>query len=750
MSGQLLSSKVVVVEEEPRVRGIPAVPTSIAGAVGVTERGPIGEPVLCSSFEEFEARFGGFTADSDLALAAMGFFENGGTQLWVVRTVHYGDVQDPATQTALRGWAWLTAGAADPTPAEVLGAPVQRVFVQDGDTLVLSVDGGPPATATVVATQAELISAGVFPTAFAGGEVLDVRVMGMDQSVAFDAVDQSVEQVAARMNEQLQLVSVTVDAGQLRLRTDLGGTDIRLEVVGGDANAALAFPAGEVAGAGNVAMSAEVGLDEIAAIVAADVPGVVAEEVEGALRLRTVSTGAAASIQVDPTSTLDDQLGLDNDPHLGAEGGAANALRVEGKDPGAFANRLEVEVRPPTGGEARFFDLAVIEDGVYREVFANVTMTPGEVRHVEAVLNDTRSGSVLVRVIDQALPGSPALDIQTASLAGGDDGLVGLDDNDFIGSEVGKTGLRALDTVQDLSLLLVPGRATSATHNAMVSYCEQVREGLVFAVLDPPAAMSATDIIDYVTTTAALGNLSEHAAIYWPRVKVLNPSRSVFGSSDQLVVAPSGIIAGVCSRADGARPGGVYDPPAGIDKGRMFGVLGFETDEVLEERKRDLVYPKRINPLTTGPGLPRYIDGSRTLKGDGNFPYVAERRGVSFIERSLKQGLQFARHKNNTEGLRAQVRRTITAFLLTQMNNGAFRSREPDKAFFVDVSDTLNTPSVIFAGKLIARVGLATNKPAEFIILRISQDTLLRPTSDARGMTATSHRSRSHPTAIYR
>ena len=32
----------------------------------------------------------------------------------------------------------------------------------------------------------------------------------------------------------------------------------------------------------------------------------------------------------------------------------------------------------------------------------------------------------------------------------------------------------------------------------------------------------------------------------------------------------------------------------------MFGVLGFETDEVLEERKRDLVYPKRVNPLTTG------------------------------------------------------------------------------------------------------------------------------------------------------
>ena len=120
--------------------------------------------------------------------------------------------------------------------------------------------------------------------------------------------------------------------------------------------------------------------------------------------------------------------------------------------------------------------------------------------------------------------------------------------------------------------------------------------------------------------------------------------------------------------------------------------------------------------------VPKHV-ASRTLKGNGNFPYVAERRGVIFIERSLKQGLQFARHKNNTEGLRAQVRRTITAFLLAQMNNGAFRSKTPSTAFFVDVSEQLNTPTVIFAGKLIARVGLATNKPAEFIILRISQDT---------------------------
>ncbi len=380
-------------------------------------------------------------------------------------------------------------------------------------------------------------------------------------------------------------------------------------------------------------------------------------------------------------------------------------------------------MRAPTSGEAGAFDLAVVEDGVYRETFPNLSMDADDARYVERVVNDPRSGSTFVRVIDQVLPGTPVPDIQTVELAGGDDGLMGLDDNDFIGSDAGKTGLRALDQVQDLSLLVVPGRATAAVHGAMVSYCEVARDGTVFAVLDPPEHQSATEIVTYVQSTAALLDLTEFAAIYWPRVQILNPAKSVFGPSEKIVAPPSGIVAGVYSRTDSARPGGVYDPPAGIDKGRLFGVLGFETDEVLEEAKRDLVYPKRINPLTTGPGLPRYIDGSRTLAGEGNFPYVGERRGVIFIERSLKQGLQFARHKNNTEGLRAQVRRTITAFLLTQMNNGAFRSREPAKAFFVDVSDVLNTPSVIFSGKLIARVGLATNKPAEFIVLRISQDT---------------------------
>src|SRR6185436_1010197 len=147
-----------------------------------------------------------------------------------------------------------------------------------------------------------------------------------------------------------------------------------------------------------------------------------------------------------------------------------------------------------------------------------------------------------------------------------------------------------------------------------------------------------------------------------------------------------------------------YNAPAGIENGILQGCVGFETDEVLEEAKRDLVYPKRINPLTTFPGAPRHIDGSRTLKGGGNFPSVPERRGVIFIEQSVKGGLQFARHKNNDEELRNTVQRTVEAFLIIQMKNKAFRTQDASTAFYVDFGDGLNPPSVQFAGQLIGRI----------------------------------------------
>ena len=178
------------------------------------------------------------------------------------------------------------------------------------------------------------------------------------------------------------------------------------------------------------------------------------------------------------------------------------------------------------------------------------------------------------------------------------------------------------------------------------------------------------------------------------------------------------------ARTDSARVGGVYDPPAGVEKGRLIGAVGLETDEVREEAVRDILFPKRINPIVAEPGTRApYVDGARTLKSTGNFPTIGERRGAIFIEQSVKAGLQVLRHRNNTPDLRALIDRSVETFLTNQMNVDAFRSKDPATAFFVDFGDGLNPASVVFAGKLIGRIGIATNKPAEFIILNFSQDT---------------------------
>lgn len=401
-------------------------------------------------------------------------------------------------------------------------------------------------------------------------------------------------------------------------------------------------------------------------------------------------------------------------------------LVMNGKYDGTYGNFLKFTVANATSGIATEFNLSVLDNtGLILETYPNVTMDITAPRYVVHVVNDTISGSTRVTATDSGVVGSTSArrpaNVTTSLMASGDDGLTSLADVDFVGSAASSTGLRALDVIDDLTVLAVPGVATSAVHNAMITYCEVTRSGQVFGILDPPSNQTAAQMVTYVNSTAAIGGLSEFAAIYWPQILVLNPSSAVYGVGANIVVAPSGHIAGMYARNDNAKTGGVWTPPAGTEEGKLLGVLGFENTYSLVEDNRDLVFPQRINPITTMKSFPRFVDGARTLKGTGNFPTIAQRRGVSFVERSIKLGLQFARNKNNTPTLRATLTRSVFAFLVTQMNVGAFASTDPKTAFFVDFGDGLNPPGQF--NTIIGRIGVATVQPAEFIRLKFSQDT---------------------------
>lgn len=735
MSNELLASKIVFEEEEPQVRSITAGPSATLCAVGITERGPFGQ-TLVSSADEFTQVFGGVTANAvDLPMAVAAFFANGGSRAYISRVVHFSDITNSNAKASLPASTTFQTSALVAASAKVLGSIVGPFALSNGDTLAVSRDATGTATATVAAVAAASLAVNAGPYALANNQTLTVALDGGGVqtitflTAAFVAIGAATAlEVAAVINAGLAGGKADVSANAVRIKSDRLGTGSSVNVTGGTGATPFAFP-GIQSGTGNVSNANAVTVAEIKTLVEAAVSGVTVTNVGGAVQISSNTTGAPSLVQVIASSTADAKLGFDNAAHNGTASGAQDTLQVLGKTDGLYGNSLSVALTAATSGALDEFNLVVSQAGVLSEVWPNVTMTDSADNYIETVINDVSTGSLLIQVNDLNAVGLVSPDDRpanaTQTLVGGDDGLAGLTDTDFVGSALSLTGIRAFDQISDGRILIVPGRATATVHNSMLTYCSTIRSDDMFAILDAPAGLSATQMISYVKTTAVLQNTvdSEFGAIYWPRIKVDNPNKTLFGNSLVVVAPPSGHIAGMCARTDGAKPGGVYEAPAGNEVGQLIGARGVETKEVNDERKRDLVYPELINPIVAIDGQPVAVDGCRTLKSTGNFPTIGERRGIIYITTALINGLQFARFRKIKESTRELLERTGDSFMNIQTKNDAFASDIPSEAYFLNFSEALNPPSTAFQRKIVGRLGVATAKPAEFIVIKLSQDT---------------------------
>jgi phage tail sheath protein FI len=725
-----LASEISVSEAAPTTRLIQGVSTAVAGFVGVTERGPFGA-TLVTSWADYLAKFGGDSANSWLPTAVRGFFDEGGTQAYIARTVHYTNIDSAATKQSAAGTLTLQSAVGAPGAGSVTGTIAGPWELTPADTLIINVDAGGDVTATFDAAAAIKTGTNTEPFALSDGQTITVSVDGgTAQTITFNTAEfvaigaATAAEVAAVINGEISGASGGVAAGAVTITSDTKGTGSGITVTGGTAAGTLGLNATPVSGTGDVADISAVTAAEAKTLIEADISGLtVSESAGGHIIITSNTVGASSSIAVNATSTADTKFGVDNATHSGDSGAAVDAIVIDGKTDGAYTDDVTVNVKAASNGEALFFNLEVLVDGVIVEKHPNITMTATDDRFAETIVNGT-NGSDLISVDEPTTPlgKRPANVAPSSALSGGSDGLTSLGDNDFLGSSTAKTGMRALDLVEDVRILCVPGKTTSAIQRGMLTYAETTRDMSMFAVLDPPSATVTSGMVTHVETTNLLLNTSEFGAIYFPRININNPNIAVFGSAEQVTVPPSGHIAGLYARNDGGRPGGVYDPPGGIEKGVLREAVALENTETKDKANREVLYPKRINPISLL-GSSIILDGVRTLRGNSNFPTIAERRGVIFIEQSLKGGLEFARFRNNDAELRAEVRRAIILFLIQQMRRKAFRTQKPSTAFTVDVSDDLNPESVIFAGQLFAKVGLATQKPAEFINLIFSQDT---------------------------
>jgi phage tail sheath protein FI len=246
-----------------------------------------------------------------------------------------------------------------------------------------------------------------------------------------------------------------------------------------------------------------------------------------------------------------------------------------------------------------------------------------------------------------------------------------------------------------------------AVQLAMIAHCELMADRV--AILDPPPGLNAQQIKEWRVDTA--GYDSKYATLYWPRLKVMDPSKG-----KAIFVPPSGHMAGVWARNDDTR--GVHKAPANEV---VRGLTKFEIN--INKPRQDVLNPDGINALRFFEGRGNRVWGARTMSSDPEWKYVNVRRLFIFIEHSIDKSTQFAVFEPNNPKLWANIRQTVEDFLLVLWRDGALLGDKPEQAFFVRCDRTTMTQNDIDNGGLICLIGVAPTKPAEFVIFRIGQFT---------------------------
>jgi phage tail sheath protein FI len=295
-------------------------------------------------------------------------------------------------------------------------------------------------------------------------------------------------------------------------------------------------------------------------------------------------------------------------------------------------------------------------------------------------------------------------------------------------------GLRALEAEDEIAIVAAPGRADPASYDALLSHCEQLKDRV--AILDAPLTVTDVEQLTRVATatrtpreasSSASGSTPStraadkpglrprqsdggYGAVYFPGITTRDPL-----GADLVDVAPSGHVAGIWARTDSTR--GVHKAPANeIVRGAL------NVTQRLTFEEQGVLNPVGVNCIRYFPREGIRVWGARTLADAASeWRYLNVRRLFNMIEESIAEATRWIVFEPNDRTLWKSIRRDVGAFLTRVWRDGALMGRVPEEAFFVKCDEETNPPDSIDAGFVIAIIGIAPVKPAEFVIFRISQ-----------------------------
>ena len=383
-----------------------------------------------------------------------------------------------------------------------------------------------------------------------------------------------------------------------------------------------------------------------------------------------------------------------------------NTLKLDAANPGAWGNSIAITTQASPGAAA-YFDLVIYYGGTtapYKvESFPNLSMDSTDARYAISVIN-SQSNWVVATDLFSASTGMDkyVAPVTGQSLAGGAAGTVPTE------AEIA-AGITAFDSVLNSLIINAPGVTSDAGVNPIIAYAEARQDA--FVVVDPINGTVSAQL-----ALAATYTQSSYAAVYYPTITINDPTNSTPGT----VIAaanPGGAIVGKYSATDKSR--GVFKAPAGLGV-RVAGAVSVPS---LTNANLDALNSGAapVNAIRYIPGSGIVIMGARTLKGGYADMYVPVRRSLIFLEKALVDLTNFAVFEPNDTVLYRQITATLTAFLTNFWSQGGLRGATPQQAFFVLCNSTNNPLSTVEAGQVNIQVGVALQRPAEFVVINIGQ-----------------------------
>jgi len=379
-------------------------------------------------------------------------------------------------------------------------------------------------------------------------------------------------------------------------------------------------------------------------------------------------------------------------------------LTLNAKNVGAWGNNINVTIA--NANTAGAVDLTVYYGGDAStnivERFTDLTMTATDDRYLISVIN---SQSKYLSAVDEGSNATGAtrlpVTITNADLAAGTDGAA-VDASDI------SAAVDAFDVIPSSLVLNAPGVTDATAVNLITSYAEN--RGDVFVVIDPISGSAANQI-----TTADSYTATSYAAVYYPQIVIKDPSVTTQGITT--LANPGGAVVGLYLATDASR--GVFKAPAGLSA-RVGGAVSVAalTNSELDSLNSNSA---AVNAIKFVPGSGIVVMGSRTLDGSYISKYVPVRRTLIYLRKALSELSQFAIFEPNDAVLWRRLTATLEGLLTDFWRQGGLRGAVPSQAFYVKCDTELNPQSSIDAGQVNIEVGVALQRPAEFIIIKIGQ-----------------------------